>query len=202
MRINLTSFVGKLVFGLALGGMFSQAASIQFTPSTLGVGPGGTGGVGFTFSNDQTGYAVLDETQYVPYPGEGGYGTYTDFIGLQTKLLIVPPGQTLTQTYNPANDLGAGQFTLLGSGETTGNLTLFYDVYSLAPTNPSFDSITDYITSSQTSAFIAVGSDVSLPAPPSAPEPGQLGLAGLGFLLLGLASKCRRARSVSASSTP
>jgi hypothetical protein len=155
----------------------AQATAITVAPSILDVSPGGTNGFGFSFMNDNSGFAVLDQTSLVQFVQ--GYGTYTDFIGSQASFVIAAPGKTVSQTYNAANGTGAGQYTFLNSVQpktiVQAKLVFIYDVYSVDPNAPNFDSIADYLSSEQLSA------NVTIEAPAAALEPADLELCVTGL---------------------
>jgi MYXO-CTERM domain-containing protein len=173
---------------MALCGTFAEAASFQLTPSTLSVGLGGTGGFGFSFTNDASGYAVFAETALTQLTGT--FGSFNDFIGGQADLVIVAPGGTATQSYDPVKGTGAGSFTLLLSppgGKVNGMLSLFYDVFSVSPNDPKFNSLTDYVDSKEVTGAVTL---VELTAT-AAPEPSEFALAAAGLLLLAVGRRRR-----------
>jgi len=185
MKINLAPFLVFLPLGLlALGGETAQAATIQVNPGSLMVTVGGTGGFSFSFSNDNSGYAVFSQTLLSQQ--FGGYGVYTDFIGIQNDLVIVAPGATITQAFNPATKIGAGSYTFLSAatpGTTVGGtLSLYYDVFSVDPNAANFDSITDYVSSQQVSQAVTMVAVAT-------PEPGALGMAAASLLLIAVARR-------------
>jgi len=181
MKTNAISLITSVTLGwLTLSGApAAQAASLQLTPSSLTLIPGSTSGFGFTFINDSTGYAVFNDTALSQ--AVGGIATYSDFIGASNDLFIVAPGATLTQSFNAATGTGAGELTLANDAPAgihdAATLTLFYDVFSVNPGSPNFNSLADYVGSSQ------VSQSVSLTVA-AVPEPGVFGLCGVGLILL------------------
>ena len=184
MKTNMTLCVVSQLIGLALGAMSAQAATIQFTQVTYA---NETEGFGFALQNDNSGWAVLQFTALTqPF---GGYGTYTDFVGKQGDLVIVPPNTIVTQTFNAQQGTGAGQYTFL-SGTPPGTsfsatLGLTYDVYSVDPNSQTFDPFGDYVTTSK------ISQTVNLAAPAATPEPSEWTLVAAGLALL-VVSRSRR----------
>jgi len=145
----------------------SQAATITFTPVSVVGEIGGVGGFGFSFVNDGSGYAVLNQTTF-DQPADAD-GSYTDLLGLQSSLLVVAPSATFLQSFNANALLGAGEYAF-GSDVTpgttvTGTLTLDYDVYSVSPFAPTFDAFTDYLSSQQVSGSVTITAFSAVPEP-------------------------------------
>jgi hypothetical protein len=116
----------------------------------------------------------------------GGYGVYTDFVGIQNGFTVVAPGATVSQAFNPSTKMGAGSYKFLSAaspGTTVGGtLSLYYDVFSVDPNAANFDGIADYLSSrsvSQAVTMVAV----------AVPEPSELGLAAAGLLLIAVARR-------------
>jgi len=187
MKSVITCFLAAMLFAIVSGGTTARAASIQLTSTTLAISPGGSAGLGFSFTNDSSGYAVFDFTSLTE--NLIGYGTYADFIGTQPDLVIVAPGSTMSQSFDKLTGKGAGQYSFLNStppGTTvSATLALYYDVYSVDPNSAKFDPFADYLSSksvSQTVTLVAT----------SVPEPGEWGEAAVGLLLVVLAKRRRR----------
>jgi hypothetical protein len=172
--ILVSSLFIVLGAGLAQGGLILTSADIAGAA-------GSTVGWGFTLTPDPTEWlsAVSSEALFETNPG---LGIYSDLIGNQGGPTsgVIAPGTPWAQTFDAANGLGVGSFTIDPSAHAgdsdSGTIEVLFQTFFDNPNNcPSCS------TGIQT--FDLPFSVVVQAAPSNAPEPGTLVL-GMAALLI------------------
>jgi hypothetical protein len=156
---------------------------------------GATVGWGFTLTNTSD-FLVVSSSDFcvgvITSPCSNSLGTYTDLIGPQFQVVGPAPESTsFTQSFDLMAQTGVGSFTInsgaLPGDSVTGEIVVTYDLFSVDPNSPTFDPITDTVS---TGDMLTAGASVSVPSAVVTPEPGSLMLFGSGLLaLLGVARK-------------
>lgn len=173
----------------------SQAAAITLNPvgGAISGAAGSTVGWGFTLTNS-TNFLVVTGSDFcvgpITSPCSNSLGTYADIIGDETSMVIVgpsPENPSLTQAFNLGLQAGVGSFHINSgaSGSASGQIVVFYDLFSVDPNaagfNPELDTISvgNELTSA---ASVTVTGAVSTPEPASLLLVGS-GLTGMGVLI-------------------
>jgi hypothetical protein len=151
---------------------------------------GTTVGWGFTLTNLGINFAVVTSSDFcvgvITSPCSNSLGTYTDFAGPQ--FIVVgpsPESSSFTQAFNNSLLKGMGSFLIKpgATGSVTGEIVLFYDLYSVDPNSLSFNPTLD---------TVSLGNDLTAPASVRVvPEPGSLLLLASG-LAAGFLTKKRQ----------
>jgi hypothetical protein len=203
MKLKLSQLV---VLSIAVAGSALHADSLMLTPPDIQGAPGQTVGWGFTFlsTND---YAILTGSSFDPAVS---FGTYTDYLS-GANYVVTTPGLAMNQPFNPFNPYGVGAFSIDSVAtpgfSVSGSITVYYDLYSVSPNDPSFDPIADLVSSNHqlttNATLLVVDTPVSLPTgpipvppgPTAAPEPELFYVTALslvGIVLLRRVSASRR----------
>jgi hypothetical protein len=190
-------FVVKMFYCLgliwaAIGSSQAQAGAILTLSPSSGTVSGLAGestGWGFTIFNDED-YIEITSAQFCVEPVSfpvclpSTLGTFTDFISVNG--LIVGPGETVSEDFDPGLLTGVGMFDIDPSAAEDsidlGQIVLTFNVYSLHPDDPDAElKFTDQVAAAD--AGVMVG----------APEPQSLALVLAGFLAILLKLSKRRA---------
>ena len=139
---------------------------------------GGTVGFGFNLFNDN-GFLVADQVVFLP---DGAALPFTDF--LTPKFNVIGGGiQTWTQDFDASLQTGVGSFNIPGTANPGdlfgGELRLYYDLFSVDPSDPDFDPGTDQISSG---TFIPIEVQIEVSAQQT-PEPAPVYLVATVLLL-------------------
>jgi len=176
---------------LGAGLSLSAAPLLTLIPSNLSGPPDSTVGWGFTITND-SGYIEITSSQFCENPVNFPLicslpttGTYSDFIGTYSDVIVGPPGGTDPDSvsqliFNPITDTGVGSF-VINSGASvgasdTGEIVLTYTLTNLDPNNPNAT-----VLGSDLQLTANTNITVSAPVAPLAlPEPGTAWLLIFG----------------------
>lgn len=153
--------------------------------------PGATVGWGLKVQNDNTGYALINSSDFIFTGGSDlrsspTTSAYTDFVG--SLNVVLAPLDSYTQYYDPILFLGAGSISI---GNFQSGLTMFgeirvgYDNSIVDPSDPLFNPDNNSPGSDSASASVTTTAS-------AVPEPSTCTLFGLG--LGGLAFWKRRQR--------
>lgn len=166
---------------LILGTAAHAAPTLQVTPASLSADPGTTTGWSFSLTNDTSNFLLVTGSAFLPSP-QSAFGTYADLT--TDTLLLLNPGDTLTESFDLLLGTGLGAFTFAPSahGYLSGNLEVFYSLFSADPFTVDDPS------------SVVVEEDAHADARTEAraiPEPTSLALVGLA----GVAAFSRRRRT-------
>lgn len=200
MRNKIILALGAVVISILAGARPADATtSLTLNPTTGAISDaaGSTIGWGFTFTNTAN-FAVITDTAFcvggvITSPCTNSIGTYADIAGNESGLLIAgpsPESTSLTQSFNLGLQTGVGSFHINtgATGSVSGDVVVFYDLYSVDPNAAGFNPTLDLLTAG--ADVEAVASVTVTGGSTPTPEPGTLLLCGSG--LLGLAAGFRR----------
>lgn len=194
----------KLFMAIAVLAFLTVSAKAD--PVTLTLNPSGgalTGpagslvGWGFTLDAGSA-FAIVTGSDFcvgaVSSPCSNSFGSYTDFT--QSQFIVAGPAPA-TETFSNAMQTGTGSF-LINSGSTgtiTGNIVMFFDLFSVDPNSTLFDPNTDLISEGDmalASASVTVGTSGSGGGGTPTPEPGSLLLVISGLAISVFAARAKR----------
>jgi hypothetical protein len=194
----------KLFMAIAVLAFLTVSAKAD--PVTLTLNPSGgalTGpagslvGWGFTLDAGSA-FAIVTGSDFcvgaVSSPCGNSFGTYTDFT--QSQFIVAGPAPA-TETFSNAMQTGTGSF-LINSGSTgtiTGNIVMFFDLFSVDPNSTLFDPNTDLIREGDmalASASVTVGTSGSGGGGTPTPEPGSLLLVISGLAISVFVARAKR----------
>jgi hypothetical protein len=187
----------KYAFALLMAVTLQASTVVTLDPvgGALSGAPGDTVGWGFTLNNtndfleiSQTDFCVsATQASDLPCASQvSSFGTYTDFTPL--NFFVVGPGGTVTQVYDPITPTGFGSFTINGSATPgtvlNGEIAVVFQLFDGDPANGG-----NMIGGDN---FISSPASIAVVDPAAVPEPGTMGLFGLGAA--GLIALGRRAQ--------
>ena len=182
----------KLIALILLGAALSPAAVIiQLDPPSGGLTatPGQTVGWGFTIDSPDY-YFVPTGVNFIPASGDG---IFTDLLAPRLTTFVAGPAPgaspSVTEAFNLINGTGLASFTVnngvpLGT-LISGSILVDYDLFTVSPNDPSFDSGVHYLTAGPTislDASILVGSSTPTGEVPE-PSGAILVLGGVSWLV-------------------
>ncbi|MBM3788681.1 MAG: hypothetical protein FJW30_30460 [Acidobacteria bacterium] len=178
-----------LLFLLATATLSAVTITLNPASGNLTALPGQTVGWGFTVDSP-TNYFVPTAVNFVPASGDG---VFADMLGPRLTVFVAGPAPDENPNVTEAFDVGLGtglaSFTVNGGVALgtviAGNILIDYDLFSVSPSNPSFDPGAHYLgagttISLDTSILVDNASTSEIPEPSAA-----LLLAG-GLLFAGL----------------
>jgi hypothetical protein len=182
MILNLKSALRVVWLGTVATGILAAGPVLSLTPSNSLTGnPGSTVGWGFTLTNNVSWIEVV-EAQFcldavIGNPCFNPSSQFFDIISNPPNDVIVGPGGSASQPYDPSNNKGLGKFTIApgapNGSSVVGNILLTYNTFDNDPNNGGNQ--------------IGFNDAISAAAKVTAvPEPAGLALAGLA--LAGLAA--------------
>ncbi len=193
-RISLYTLIALSFVAVAYA---TPAPTITLTPAsgTVSGNPGSVVGWGFSLNYTGTSdWVVLVGSEFT---GSTVDGKYVDY--LSSALYVsgpAPESSTVSQTFVPASQLGLGEFdiksTALPGASITGNLIIYYDIFSQDPNSPTFDP-----NSFVEESTIIDAVDIQVAAATPEPSTCVLLLAGTLILALGIGKGQRPNRSSS-----
>ncbi len=177
-------FLYTLIAVSFVGGAYATPVpTITLTPAggTVSGKPGSVVGWGFSLNYAGTSdWVVLVGSEFT---GSTVYGTYVDYLASAFYVAgPAPESSTVSQTFVPASQLGVGEFdiksTALPGASITGNLLIYYDIFSQDPNSPNFDP-NSFVEESTVNDAV----DIQV----AAPEPSTEALLLGGAMILALA---------------
>ncbi len=182
------SFLNVICLAAGVAATLGAAPTLTLSPNGNLIGaPGATVGWGFTLTNNLNWVEVV-QAQFcldavVGNPCFNASTRFTDIISNPPNDVIVGPGGSVTQVYNPGLNQGLGSYTInpasANGAVVSGKILLTYNTFNADPNAGG----------SQTGFNDAISVNASVTAS-SVPEPGSIGLVGLA--LIGLAVKRRQ----------
>ena len=185
---KIKSAFNVICLAAGMAATLGAAPTLTLSPNgNLTGAPGVTVGWGFTLTNNLNWVEVV-QAQFcldavVVNPCFNASPRFTDIISNPPNDVIVGPGGSVTQVYNPVLNLGLGSYTIdpasINGAVVSGKILLTYNTFNADPNAGGM----------QTGFNDAISVNASVTAS-SVPEPASAGLVGLA--LLGLAVRSRR----------
>jgi hypothetical protein len=188
--------MGLFLLAVALPANADVVFALDPVGGAVSGSPGGFVGWGFSISSD-TDWLYIDSfgftSQTLPTTG------FVDYSQIESTPVIGPgEANPFTQTFNQSATTGVGEYDIDPSAvvgaESDGTIVLTYDLFSVDPNDPSFNSDADTISTGNT---LAADESITIVAPSaSTPEPALGWLTGLfGLGACGLARTISRRRT-------